>query len=94
MLVARKSVVLVKFSSEDFVNFLLRNQWVGLRQSILLLFNVIEGALMILRHAVLGAEDVTTLAGGLNYADLLLAEPTFIRVSLKLFWLIRIGRNC
>ncbi len=80
---------LVKFSSatktddsEHFLHLLVGNGGVVLGDALLVLGEVIIGALVGLSMTMLGAEDKTAFAGDFYHAYFLATVPAFIRVLL------------
>lgn len=70
-------------SSVNFLDFVLLDKGVLLREFLLLLREVVESAAVALGVTVLRTVDVATLAGQLDEADLLVAIPALVAVSLK-----------
>lgn len=70
-------------SSENFFHLSVHDQGVLLEELLLVLFEVVKSALVVLRNPVLWAEDVCALAGNLDQPNLLAAEPALVGVSLK-----------
>jgi len=69
-------------SSEHLLHLLVGNGGVVLGDALLVLREVIIGALVGLSVTVLGAEDKTAFAGDFNHANFLATVPAFIRVLL------------
>lgn len=63
------------------------NLWVVLSQLLLLVREVVEGALVALSVTVLLAENEPALAGNLYEAHFLGALPAFVQVALNIIWL-------
>ena len=69
--------------SVDLLHFLVGNGRVLLEQFLLVLFEVIKSALVVLGHSVLRAEHVCALAGHLDQSHFLVAAPAFVLVGLN-----------
>jgi len=70
-------------ASEHFLHLAVFHSLVILGDALLIRAEVVEGAVVGLGVAALGAEDVAALAGDLDEADFLTALPTLVCVILN-----------